>query len=198
MRYRRETAAVPNRRFVMLDRDGTLIEGLPYLSDPAQVQLLPGVGAGLRALRELGLGLCLVTNQSGVERGYFSLETLELVHKRLGELLAEQGVKLDAIYYCPHVPEQACRCRKPEPGLVERAVNELALDPLASFVVGDNQVDVELGQRIGATTILVRTGYGAQVAADPTVRPDHVVGDLAEASRLIQRIVSQEKQESLT
>ena len=181
-----------NRRFVILDRDGTLIKERHYLSDPEGVELFSSTGPGLRALRRLGLGLCIVTNQSGVGRGYFDESSLGTVHRRLVALLAEEGVHLEAIYHCPHAPEERCLCRKPGTEMVERATEELGLDPTTSFVVGDSRIDMELGRRIGATTILVRTGYGTQVAAGSEVTPDHVVEDIGEASLIIQQIVRRE------
>lgn len=161
-----------------------------YLSEVAEVALIPGVGSSLRSLSQLGLGLVIVTNQSGIGRGYFDLERLEQIHQRLVALLEAEGVHLDGLYFCPHLPEKGCHCRKPEPGMLEQAVAEIGLDTKASFVVGDNWVDIELGRRVGATTLLVHTGYGAQIAADPTVKPDYSVGDLAEAALVIQNLVA--------
>ena len=184
-------AALPKRPFVVLDRDGTIIVERHYLSDPEQVELIPGVGSGLRRLSQMGLGLIVVTNQSGIGRGYFDQARLNQIHERMNALLAAEGVRLDGIYFCPHSPEEACHCRKPETGMVERAAEEVGLDPTASFVVGDNWADMELGRRIGATTLLVRTGYGAQVEPDLKVTPHCVVDDLAAAALAIQRLVAQ-------
>lgn len=178
------------KRFVVLDRDGTIIVERHYLSDPNQVELIPRVGSSLRALVQSGLGLCIATNQSGIGRGYFDQSRLDQIHERLRVLLAAEGVYLEGIFVCPHVPEARCHCRKPETGMLERAAFEIGLDPSSSFVVGDNRVDVELGRRVGATTLLVKTGYGAQVAADPMLRPDYVVEDIGEAAATIQRIVA--------
>jgi D-glycero-D-manno-heptose 1,7-bisphosphate phosphatase len=177
------------RRFVVLDRDGTLIVERHYLSDPEQVELLSGAAAGLRRLRKLGLGLVLVTNQSAIGRGFFDGSRLDLIHRRLLDLLEAERVRLDGIYFCPHTPDHGCACRKPEPGMIETAAGELHFDPRLSFVIGDNECDVELGRRVSATTILVRTGYGTKVAAEGKVHPDYVVDDLAEAAQLIERIV---------
>jgi histidinol-phosphate phosphatase family protein len=144
-----------------LDRDGTVIAEKHYLCDPAGVELLPGAAAGLRHLRELGYRLVLVTNQSGIGRGYFTQADVDAVHARLGTLLAAEAVSLDGIYVCPHRPEDHCACRKPATGLVERACADLDLDPAASVVIGDKACDIDLGHRCRMTTILVRTGYGA-------------------------------------
>jgi len=181
---------VTQRRFVLLDRDGTIIVERHYLSDPCQVELIPGVAHGLRQLSEMGLGLVVMTNQSAIGRGLFSMERLHSIHRRLRELLEAEGVYLNGIYSCPHIPEDNCCCRKPQPGLVELAAQELGFDPQASFVIGDKACDIELGQQVGATTFLVRTGYGAHVAADGLVTPDYVVDNLQDAAQVIQSLLS--------
>jgi D-glycero-D-manno-heptose 1,7-bisphosphate phosphatase len=178
------------RRFVLLDRDGTLIIERHYLSDPQQVELIPGVAAGLRQLKNCQLGLVVITNQSGVGRGLFGQDTLDLIHRRLCELLEAQGVHLDGIYLCPHLPEDKCPCRKPQPGLIELAAKELEFDPREAFVVGDKPCDIEVGRQVGATTFLVRTGYGNQVAAQALVTPDYIVDDLNEAANVIERLLA--------
>lgn len=177
------------RRFVILDRDGTVIVEKNYLSDPEGVKLLESAAEGLRAMRDLGLGLILTTNQSGVGRGFYDLETLERIHGRLSELLAAEGVALDGIYYCPHTPDDACSCRKPEIGMVERAVGDLGFDPCQAFMIGDKACDIELGRNIGAVTILTRTGYGASVESDIEPIPDYTVNDLSEAAFVIRNLV---------
>jgi D-glycero-D-manno-heptose 1,7-bisphosphate phosphatase len=172
---------------VVLDRDGTILVERHYLSRPEQVELAPNAAVGMRRLRELGFGLAVVTNQSGLSRGYFDESGLAQIHSRMQQLLADQGVSIDGIYVCPHLPEQECVCRKPRPALVYRAAAELKFDPIASIVVGDNRCDVQLGQRIGAVSVLVRTGYGARLAAEQAVSPDHVVDDLAHLAALLER-----------
>jgi D-glycero-D-manno-heptose 1,7-bisphosphate phosphatase len=176
------------RRFVLLDRDGTIIRKHDYLADPCAVELLPGAAEGLRRLRSMGFGLTVISNQSGLGRGLFDSSTLAAIHRRLAEILREEGVSLDGIYFCPHRPEEDCTCRKPRPGLVRQAARELDFDPSECFVVGDNVCDVELGRAIDATTILVRTGYGAELAGSTAVRPDYVADDLADAARLIGQL----------
>jgi D-glycero-D-manno-heptose 1,7-bisphosphate phosphatase len=177
------------RRFAVVDRDGTVIVNRPYLADPEGVELLPGAAAGLRALQVLGLGLVIVTNQSGVARGDIPLAALEGIHRRLREVLAAEGVELDGIYHCPHLPDDGCACRKPGPALVHRAASELGFEPSAVFVIGDDRCDVELGRRLGASCLLVRTGHGAAVAArvPPSVE---VVEDLRSAAAVIRRLLA--------
>ena len=156
---------------VFLDRDGTLIRDVGYLRRPDQIEILPRVPAALRLLRDHGFKLVVVTNQSAVARGWMSEEVLAEIHDALAGQLAQSGAGLDAIYYCPHHPvegkgiyRQACSCRKPNTGMIERACMELELDPSASYVIGDQQTDIELAERIGATAFRIRpasTGAGA-------------------------------------
>ena len=174
---------------MILDRDGTIIVERHYLSDPGQVELIPGVAGGLRKLSQMGLGLVVITNQSGVGRGLLDDNRLDLIHRRLHELLAVEGIRLDGIYSCPHTPEDDCLCRKPRPGLMAAASKELVFDPRASFVIGDKPCDIELGRQVGATTFLVRTGYGAQVAQEGIIMTDYVVDDLLEAAGVIKGLV---------
>lgn len=177
------------RPFVVLDRDGTMIVERHYLSDPGQVELVPGAARSLRQLRDMGLGLVVITNQSAIGRGFFDEARLALIHQRLRELLGAEGVQLDGIYFCPHTPQDDCLCRKPRTRLLELAAKELDFEPQACFVVGDKACDIELGQRVGATTLLVRTGYGDQVAEEGTATPNYIVSDLLEAAQVIQGIL---------
>jgi len=170
-----------SRRGVFLDRDGTVIAEKHYLGDPAGVSILPGATAGLRRLRDLGYRLVILTNQSGVGRGYFRQEDVDAVHARLGALLADEGVRLDGIYFCPHRPEDHCACRKPNPGLVHSACRDLDLDCNSSIMIGDKASDIELGRRCGMRTVLVATGH----EATETCRADVVVGNLEEAAAWI-------------
>jgi len=175
--------------FVVLDRDGTLIVERHYLSDPAQVELIAGAAEGLRRLDELGLHMVVITNQSGIARRYFDEATVSRINERLRRLLEVEGVRLGGIYVCPHLPADGCRCRKPEAELLERAARDLGCAAETAFVIGDKSSDVQLGQRVGATTFLVRTGYGAKFVADPDVTPDYVVNDLRAAAQVIERLL---------
>jgi histidinol-phosphate phosphatase family protein len=154
---------------LLVDRDGTIIVDKDYLYDPARVELIPGSGAALRQAREAGYKIVIVSNQSGVARGYHTYEDVEKVNARLRELLEGEGVVVDGFYFCPHhgtkgrVPAYTvdCRCRKPSPGMAEQAALDCGLDLRRSIVIGDSLVDIGLGRVIGARSILVRTGYGA-------------------------------------
>ena len=180
------TNASGDERVVLTDRDGTLIRECHYLSDPDQVELLPGVMEGMNLLREAGWGVVMVTNQSGIGRGLFSRARLEQVHGRLNQFLGEGGVSLRGIYICPHLPEDGCQCRKPGTGLVERAAAELGFAPQDGWMIGDKECDIELGQRVGARSILVTTGYGQRTLDNGECRPDFVAGDFAAAARIIR------------
>lgn len=175
------------KRFILLDRDGTLIVHKPYLSHPDQIELVPGVIEALKKFKKMGLGVLIVTNQSGVGRGYFNLKTLKKIHQRLNDLLTKERVFLDGIYFCPHIPEDNCLCRKPKVELINRAVKKHHFDPTQSFVIGDNESDIELGKNIGATTFLVRTGYGSEIERKQ-FNPDFVVDSLKETLPIILSI----------
>ena len=176
------------RSFVILDRDGTLNVDRHYLADANDLELLPGVCRGLRRLRALGLGLVVVTNQSAIGKGIIDHDKLDEIHARLRMLLLDEDIELDGIYACPHDPDKdgPCHCRKPAPGLIEDAVNDLGFDPKASFMIGDSSSDIECGRGVGAFTILVRTGYGMETEKRDDVFPDKVVDDFEAASRLIE------------
>jgi D-glycero-D-manno-heptose 1,7-bisphosphate phosphatase len=176
---------VSRRRFVLLDRDGTLIQERNYLARVEDVELLPASGRGLRLLSQAGLGLAVLTNQSGLGRGYFDQAALNAVHARLTQLLANEGVVLDGIYVCPHDPDDDCGCRKPKIGLAQRAAAELDFDPAMSFVIGDKPCDIDLGRRLGATTFLVRTGYGSFWERE-CQHSDFHVDDVLAAALIIQ------------
>jgi D-glycero-D-manno-heptose 1,7-bisphosphate phosphatase len=149
------------RRFVLLDRDGTVIVKRPYLSDPRGVELLPNAVERLLHMRQLGLGLILVTNRSGVGRSLFIIEQMHAVNERLTHLLLENHVVLDDIIYCPHASEEGCICRKPLPEMVIRATSKWKVNPRESFVVGDAQCDMEMGKAVEAVAILIARNENA-------------------------------------
>jgi D-glycero-D-manno-heptose 1,7-bisphosphate phosphatase len=176
-----------SRRFVLLDRDGTINEEIGHISSVDDIRPIPGSIDAMRRLGSLGLGIAIVTNQANVGRGLLAPERLEEIHAHLRQVLADGGVEVDGIYVCPHRPEDGCSCRKPRPGLAERAAAELGFELGAAFVVGDHAADVGLARAIGATGILVRTGHGEEELAFGAGRDaDAVVADLAAAVELIQ------------
>ena len=170
---------------VFLDRDGTLNYDPGYLKIAADLKLLPGVASALARLKQAGARLVVVTNQSGVGRGMITLKDLEAIHARLQGLLEQEQAALDAIYFCPHHPNDGCHCRKPNAGMVERAVSELQLDLRRSYMIGDHARDVQLAQRVGAKAILITSGSVDQQALDrlqaEQVMPDTVAKSMAEA-----------------
>jgi D-glycero-D-manno-heptose 1,7-bisphosphate phosphatase len=169
------------RPVAFLDRDGTINVDCHYLSDPDQMELIPGAAVAMRNLRDAGYALVVITNQSGIGRGYFDMDRLGEIHNRFHQLLADEDVAVDGIYICPHAPSDDCVCRKPLPYLAEKAAAELGLDLSRSVMVGDKMADVGLGKAIGATAILVRTGYGLKEEANAGPHADYVADDLQDA-----------------
>jgi D-glycero-D-manno-heptose 1,7-bisphosphate phosphatase len=149
---------VSDSRAVFLDRDGTIVKDVGYISDPELVELVPGAAEALAALRARGYRLVVVSNQSGIGRGYFGCGEARAVHERVVEVLERHGVELDDAQYCPHAPDDGCDCRKPRPGLLLRAARALNLDLARSVMVGNGAVDVEAGQAAGCRTILLGDG----------------------------------------
>jgi D-glycero-D-manno-heptose 1,7-bisphosphate phosphatase len=183
-----------HRGAVFLDRDGTLIEEVGYLDRVDRVRLFPWSVAAIRALNDANIPIVLITNQSGVARGFFTEAVVDEVHRHIGKLLAAGGARLDAYYYCPHHRDGkiaqyafACDCRKPGRGLVDRAARDLNVDAARSFTVGDRWLDVALARNIGGRGILVRTGYGAaeERRATDGLAADAVVNNLVEAASWI-------------
>ena len=170
---------------VFLDRDGTLIYDPGYLKVAAELKLLAGVGPALARLKGAGARLVVVTNQSGVGRGIVTLKDLEAIHARLQGLLEQEDAALDAIYFCPHHPDDGCRCRKPNVGMVERAVSELQLDLRRSYLIGDHARDIQLAHRVGAKAILLTPALVDAQSLDrlkvEQAMPDAVAKSMAEA-----------------
>ena len=149
---------------VFLDRDGTLLKETPYLSDPREAELLPGVGEGLAELQRAGYRLVIITNQQGIGLGYFSLREFIEVNATLLRLLTPFGVTISRIYYCPHSMADACDCRKPRPGMLLRALREFGETPERCFMVGDRDVDAMAGTNAGCTPVLLGAGGFATFA----------------------------------
>jgi D-glycero-D-manno-heptose 1,7-bisphosphate phosphatase len=165
---------------VFIDRDGTIIEDRDYCSDPNDVKIFPGVPEALRRLKSKGFKLIVITNQSGVGRGLFTLEQYRTVE---GEVLRQLGVGLiDATYFCPDPPGQQCGCRKPAPGMVLEATREHQIDLSRSFLVGDKEIDIECGHNAGVRSIRVKTGPQGD-AADS--KADWIAQDLPAAAEII-------------
>jgi D-glycero-D-manno-heptose 1,7-bisphosphate phosphatase len=174
---------------VFMDRDGTVVEEVGYLNHPDLLKLIPQSAEAITRLNQSGLKVVLITNQSGVARGYFSEQILKKIHNRLKKMLLREKAYLDGVYYCPHHPDEGCDCRKPKTGMLELAANELDIDLRCSFVIGDKMDDVEAAHRVGAKGILVLTGYGREEdnlhRANLLVQPDYIAQNLYEAVRWI-------------
>ena len=168
-------------RAVFIDRDGTMAKDVSYCSCPEDFELLPNTGKAIRLLNEHGFKVIVITNQSGIARGYFTEEMLAKIHEKMKDELAKEGAWVDAIYYCPHRPEDNCQCRKPKPKLALQAAKDHNIEIKDSLVVGDLQMDIDLGKAIGCRTILVRT----PPTNDENPKSDIVVSDLLSAVQLI-------------
>ena len=180
------------RRAVFLDKDGTLIDNVPYNVDPQRVSLARGAGGALRALKAHGFALVVVSNQPGIALGRFRLPALAAVEGRIQELLAPSSVAIDAFYYCPHLPQAAnvrfavrCLCRKPQPGLLRQAARDWQIDLAQSWLVGDILDDVEAGNRASCRTVLVDTGNETEWRLGSHRQPQHLVGSLRQAAHWI-------------
>jgi len=170
---------------VFLDRDGTMAEEVGYLNHAERFRMFTFTGRAIRRLNDSGFAVFVVTNQSGVARGYFPESVVGEVHERMQRELVSQGARLDGVYYCPHGSADHCDCRKPATGMIERAAREHAIDVRRSFVVGDRFRDMELAYRAGCKAIFVRTGYGLGEEKWHTTewprQPDAIVDDLEQA-----------------
>lgn len=189
---------------VFLDRDGTIARDVHYCRRPEDFELLPAVPEAIRLLNEDGFKVVVVTNQSGIARGYFTEKTLAQIHDKMEVELAKYGAWVDAVYYCPHHPDEGCSCRKPGTALFYKAAREQGIDLESSYVVGDMQMDIDAGKALGCGTVLVTTGPQSPVPnpqppisspqslisgpESPTPNPqppDHVAPDLLHAAKWI-------------
>lgn len=191
------------RKTVFLDRDGTMNTEVNYLHRPEDLELIPGVPQAVRQLNEAGFRVVVVTNQAGVARGYYGEEDVKHLHQYLNGQLETEGAHVDAFYYCPHHPEHGigqykkeCSCRKPGIGMFTAADRDCPVDRERSFMVGDKLIDTEAGRRFGVRSILVGTGYGAEIRRQEKARgeaggtPDYdwYAEDLKAAADLICRL----------
>ena len=166
---------------VFLDRDGTINEDTGYIDAPERLFIIDGAASAIKRLNSKGFRVVVITNQSGVGRGYFTKEAADSVNKKLEEILKREGAHLDGIYYCPHHPDDNCECRKPRIGLLEKAKNDLAIDFKKSYVIGDKVSDIEIAQGIGGKGILVLTGFGKDAKQKLNHEPSYIATDLKDA-----------------
>lgn len=165
---------------MFVDKDGTLVVNVPYNVDPERIALTPGAEQGLARLTGTGYRVIVVSNQPGAALGVFAETALKNVETRLGEL-----VPLDGFYYCPHAPDEGCGCRKPQPGLLERAAREQDIDLSSSWMIGDILDDIEAGRRAGCRTILLDVGNETEWLLNDERSPHHIARDLSEAADII-------------
>jgi D-glycero-D-manno-heptose 1,7-bisphosphate phosphatase len=187
-------------RAIFLDKDGTLVENVPFNVNPALLQLTWQAGQALQVFKSLGYKLIVVSNQSGIAKGLFTETALKPVENRLAERLIQYGVTLDGFYYCPHSPDGvvsryaiSCTCRKPMPGMLLRAAKEHGIDLEQSWMIGDILHDIEAGRRAGCGTVLIDNGNETEWKLSPLRTPDLKVADLFQAATLIARIDAGEK-----
>ncbi|MDY0292196.1 MAG: D-glycero-beta-D-manno-heptose 1,7-bisphosphate 7-phosphatase [Desulfuromonadaceae bacterium] len=189
------------RSAVFLDRDGTINVEKNYLIDPQEFVFVPGAPEAIRALKQAGYLVVVVTNQSGIARGYFSVEQVEHLHAHMQHMLQEYSTQVDAFYVCPHHPSAGdgpytceCTCRKGEPGMLFAAARALNIDLTTSYIVGDKVADLDAGFAAGCSPILVRTGYGDKTLQTPTVQKWQEAGRIAVCADLptaVQHILAQ-------
>ena len=186
---------------IFMDRDGTLIEDVGHLHRAGDIRVYPKAFEAVRTVNQSGALAIVITNQSAIARGLLNEKQLEELHRFLQDAFEREEARIDAFYYCPHHPEagagtytRECSCRKPQPGMLLRATQELQLELATSYMIGDKLADVEAGHRAGCQSILVKTGYGtgelqpldqgegsAPVSEDPLQTPDHVANNVLEA-----------------
>lgn len=183
-----------NRKTVFLDRDGTINTEKNYLYKIEDFEFIEGVPEAIARLKQQGYCVIVVTNQAGVARGYYKEEDVKKLHQYINSKLEKWGTKIDAFYYCPHHPtggigvyKKVCNCRKPETGLFEQACKEYSIDKKESWMIGDNQGDIEAGRKFGIKTIMVRTGYGKQLEQDGYQSYDYIADNLGCAVEYILR-----------
>ncbi len=168
---------------VFLDRDGTMTKDVPYCSCPEDLELLPLVGEGIRLLNDSGFEVIIITNQSGIARGYFTEEMLGKIHQKMRNDLLKYGAHITAIYHCPHLPNEGCECRKPKPGLVLRAAKDYHIELSKSFLIGDQLYDIEAGYLAGCKTALISTSGIWEAAEGHTIKPDFIAHSFLEACK---------------
>jgi len=194
---------VGKNKAVFLDRDGTINVEVGYLSNPEDLELIPGAARAVARLNDAGFVVVVVTNQAGVARGYFTEEDVIAVNRRMVEVLQQEGARIDGIYYCPHHPEfggetyrKDCECRKPNTGMVKRAIADLDIDVSRSYVVGDHMGDVLLGINSGARSIHVLTGHGTderEKLIERGINTVYLARDLTDA---VEHIIARNMEES--
>ncbi len=171
---------------VFLDRDGTINKEVGYLTSITEFEFLPKVIKALKLLSKTDYKIIILTNQSGIARGYFDEKTLKEIHKKMCDDLKTEGIRVDKIYYCPHHPDENCKCRKPKTGMIKKAEEDFNLNLKNSYLIGDSTRDIKTGINAGCKTILVKTGYAGK-DGKYKVKPDYEVSNLFEAIKIIAK-----------
>jgi len=174
------------KKAIFLDRDGTINYDKHYVHKIEDWEFIPGAVEGLKLLSDEGYLLIIITNQSGISRGYYTVKELDILHNYLIKHLKERDIHITKIYFCPHHPKDDCSCRKPAQGMINQAVKELDIDLGESFCIGDKTCDIKLGKDAGCTTILVKTGKAGS-DGEHHVLPDFIAEDLYDAAEKIMR-----------
>lgn len=173
------------KKAVFLDRDGTLIEEVDHLSSVDETRLYPYTLEALKLLASAGYSFVVVTNQSGIARGYFDANAVNAIHEKIKKEAEADGIHFDSFHFCPHMPDAGCECRKPNTGMIRQALHANNYDLEQSWTIGDKELDIGLGRNAGARTVLVRTGYGEAVEKEMTIKPDIVAENLLDAAKKI-------------
>jgi len=172
-------------RAVFLDRDGTIAKDVPYCRRVEDFEILPGVPEGIRMVNQHGFKTVVITNQSGVARGYFTEETLSLIHQKMKQELQKHHAFVDAIYFCPHHPDDGCDCRKPKPTLLLQAAKDMGIALEMSYMIGDDAKDVKAGKAAGCRTVWLTVDPSQAENKQQHQLPDHIAGSLYEAVKWV-------------
>jgi D,D-heptose 1,7-bisphosphate phosphatase len=193
------------RKAIFIDKDGTLIKDVPYNVDPELIVLEPYAGKAMQLFQEQGFMLVVVTNQSGIARGYFREEQLAGVQQKINALLGEYKVQFDGFFYCPHHPEGTifpyaidCHCRKPNPGMLQTAAAQLGIDLKQSWMIGDILHDIEAGNQAGCRSLLINNGHETEWKLNPLRQPLYVASDLLDAAQFITKVNRHDSTTSFT
>lgn len=175
------------QKAIFLDRDGTVIEEVNFLSTVEETRLFPYTIEALKLFKKSGFLLFITTNQSGIARGYFDASAVNAIHEKIQNELKANDLKIESFHFCPHLPKAGCKCRKPNTGMLEQACANFEIDLSESWMIGDKKLDIEMGFNAGTKTALVKTGYGEKHQQELVRKPDIIAENLLEAASSIMR-----------
>lgn len=173
------------QKAIFLDRDGTLIKEVNFLSTVEETELFPFTIEALKLLRDAGFLFFVTTNQSGIARGHFDASAVNAIHAKIQNELKAEDLQIESFHFCPHMPDARCKCRKPNTGMIEQAQENCEIDLRESWMVGDKILDIEMGFKAGTKTALVETGYGEKHKEELTRKPDIVAENLLEVAKFV-------------